>query len=259
MHPIKSLESDSMSPIFCQKYWNIVGQNVFDCILNILNNGVMPLEMNETHICLIPKTKNPQKITEYRPISLCNVTYRILAKVLANRLKKVLPNVISESWSASVPDRLITDNVLVAFETMHHINQRKGKEGLMAIKLDMSKAFARVEWKCLELIMQKLGFHDRWISIIMMCITTVSYSVLLNGETKDVIYPSRGICQRDPLSPFLFLLCVEGLSTMLKREESLGNIRGVIVCWRAPQLSHLFFVDDSIIFSRAKMEECSKI
>lgn len=113
---------------------------------------------------------------------------------------------------------------------MHHINQRKGKEGLMAIKLDMSKAFARVEWKCLELIMQKLGFHDRWISIIMMCITTVSYSVLLNGETKDVIYPSRGICQRDPLSPFLFLLCVEGLSTMLKREESLGNIIGVIVC-----------------------------
>lgn len=97
MHPIKSLGPDSMSPIFCQKYWNIVGQNVSDCILNILNNGVMPLEMNETHICLIPKTKNPQKITEYRPISLCNVTYRILAKVLANRLKKVLPNVISES------------------------------------------------------------------------------------------------------------------------------------------------------------------
>ena len=217
MHPIKSPGPDGMPPIFFQKYWNIVGQNVSDCILNILSVGVMPLEMNETHIDLIPKTKNPQKITEYRPISLCNVTYRILAKVLANRLKKVLPNVISESQTTSIPGRLITDNVLVAFETMHHINQRrKGKEGLMAIKLDMSKPFDRVEWKCLELIMQKLGFHDRWISIIMMCITTVSYSILLNGEPKGVIYPSRGICQGDPLSPFLFLLCAEGVSTMLQ-------------------------------------------
>ena len=109
-----------------------------------------------------PKNKKPQKITEYCPISLCNVIYRILAKVLANRLKIILPEVVSNSQSASIPGRLITNNVLVAFETMHHINQkRKGKEGLMAIKLDMSKAFDRVEWDFLARIMQKLGFHDR--------------------------------------------------------------------------------------------------
>lgn len=82
----------------------------------------MPPKLNDTHICLIPKTKNPQKVTEYRCISLCNVIYRILAKVLANRLKKILPGVVSNSQSAFVPRRLITDNVLVAFETMHHIN-----------------------------------------------------------------------------------------------------------------------------------------
>lgn len=82
----------------------------------------MPPKLNDTHICLIPKTKNPQKVTEYHPISLCNVIYRILAKVLANRLKKILPRVVSNSQSAFVPRRLITDNVLVAFETMHHIN-----------------------------------------------------------------------------------------------------------------------------------------
>lgn len=82
----------------------------------------MPPKLNDTHICLIPKTKNPHKVTEYRPISLCNVIYRILAKVLANRLKKILPGVVSNSQSAFVPRRLITDNVLVAFETMHHIN-----------------------------------------------------------------------------------------------------------------------------------------
>ena len=105
----------------------------------------MPPDFNATHICLIPKRNNPQKVTDYRPISLTNVLSRIVSKVLANQLKKILPHIISMSQSAFLPDRLITDNVLVAFETMHCINQRrKGKEGLMAIKLDMSKAFDRV-------------------------------------------------------------------------------------------------------------------
>ena len=106
----------------------------------------MPIRLNDTYICLIPKVKSPQKITEYRPISLCNIIYKIVAKVLANRLKGVLPKVISDARSAFVPGRQITDNIIAAFEVMHCINQRrKGKEGLMAIKLDMSKAYDRVE------------------------------------------------------------------------------------------------------------------
>ena len=136
----------------------------------------------------------PKQDLSYRPISLNNVLSRIVSKVLANQLKKILPHIISMSQSAFLPDRLITDNVLVAFETMHCINQRStGKEGLMAIKLDMSKAFDRIEWSCLERIMEKLGFHDRWISLMMMCIKSVSFSVLLNGEPKGLIHPTRGI------------------------------------------------------------------
>ena len=144
-----------MSPVFYQKFWNIVRSNVTNCVLGTLNSGIMPPDINATHICLIPKRNNPQKITDYRPISLNNVLSCIISKVLANHLKQILPNVISTSQSAFLSDKLITDNVLVAFETMHHINQqRKGKD-LMAIKLDMSKAFDRVEWPCLERIMKK--------------------------------------------------------------------------------------------------------
>ena len=146
MHPTKSPGPDGMSPVFFQSYWDVVGPQVVDCVLNTIKTGVMPNGLNDTFICLIPKVNCPQKMSEFRPISLCNVIYKMVSKVLANRLKKVLPAVISEAQSAFVPGRQIIDNVLVAFETMHYINQKRmGKKGLMAIKLDMSKAYDRVE------------------------------------------------------------------------------------------------------------------
>lgn len=129
----------------------------------------------------------------------------------------------------------------------------------MAIKLDMSNAFDRIEWSCLERIMEKLGFHHRWISLMMMCKKSVSYSVLLNGEPKGLIHLTKGIRQGDPISLYLFLLCSEGLLAMLKREESLGHINGILVCRRAPRISHLLLADDSLIFCRANMIECSNI
>ena len=142
MHPTKSLGPDGMSPIFFQRYWDIVGPNVVDCVLNTLRTGVIPYGLNDTYICLIPKVNCPQKMTKLRPISLRNVIYKLVSKVLANRLKKILPDVICDAQSTFVLGRQITNNVLVAFEVMHCINQRrKGKKGLMAIKLDMSKAY----------------------------------------------------------------------------------------------------------------------
>jgi len=194
MHPKKAPSPNGLSPIFYQNYWDLVGSDVIKCVLNALNSGVMPSDLNETFICLIPKVKSPQKITEFKSISLCNVIYKIISKVLANRLKRILTIVIDESQSAFVPRRLITDNVLVEFETMHCIDQRKkGKEALMAIKLDMSKAYDRMEWVYLEVMMRSLGFHDKWISLIIMRMTTVSYLVLINDEPKGKITPSRGL------------------------------------------------------------------
>lgn len=141
-------------------YWNIVGPNVINCVLHSLNSGVMPSDINETYICLIPKVNCLQKkITEFRPISLCNVIYKIISKVLANRLKKILPKVIREAQSAFVPGRQITNNKLVAFETMHCINKkRRGKKGMMTIELNKNKAYDRVKWPYLEAMMRRIGF-----------------------------------------------------------------------------------------------------
>ena len=127
MHPTKSPGPDGMSPIFFQRYWDIVGLYVVDCVLNILRTCVIPYGLNDTYICLIPKVNCPQKMTEFRPISLCNVIYKLVSKVLANRLKRILLDVICDAQSAFVPGRQITDNVLVAFEIMHCIRGEKGK------------------------------------------------------------------------------------------------------------------------------------
>ena len=217
MYPLKAPGPDGMPPLFFQKFWSTVGGVVTKTVLDLLNLGITPPKFNDTHIVLVPKTNSPKRVTEYRPISLCNVIYKLASKTLANRLKKILPSVISDTQSAFVNGRLITENVLVAFETMHQINLKKsGAKGEMTLKLDMSKAYDRVEWACLEKTMEKLGFHSKWRSLMMQCITIVTYVVLVNGKPSGHIIPSRGLRQGDPLSPYLFLICTEGLSALIK-------------------------------------------
>ena len=134
---------------------------------------------------------------------------------------------------------------------MPQLKKTNGKIGEMVLKLDMSKAFDRVEWNYLGRIMEKMGFNDKWVNLMMQCITTVSYFVRINGKPRGHITPSRGLRQGDPISPFLFLFCVEGLSALLNQATSTGILRGVSACPHGPRISHLFFADDSIIFYQA--------
>ena len=123
----------------------------------------------------------------------------------------------------------------------------------------MSKAYDRVEWQYLEVIMRRLELNERWISLVMMCISTVSYSVLINGEEKGNIIPSRRLRHGDLISPYFFSLCAVGLFSMLRKEEEQGNIWGISISREVPQISHLFFADDSIVFCRALVEEGRRI
>ena len=209
---------------------------------------------------MIPKVKNPKKVSEFRPISLCNVVYKLITKVVANRLKKLLAKMIPDSQSAFLLGRLITDNILVAFETLHFLKRKtQGKLGYMALKLDMSKAYDRVEWVFLERIMRHLGIEERLIKIIMACVQFVAYAVLLNGQPVGNIKPTKGLRQGDPLSPYLFLLCAMGLQSLIHQAEMDGHIRGVAICRNGHKVSHLFFADDSVLFCRATKAECNKI
>lgn len=194
MHPHTAPGPDGLPPLFYQRFWSFTSNCVIQATLGFLNHGIVPPDFNDTHIVLIPKVLNPRKITDYRPISLCNVAYKIAFKAVANILKNVLYLIVSENQSAFTKGRFITDNVLVAFETMHHISQKKtGKVGETALKLDMSKAYDRVEWQCLENIMGKMGIQHKMIEVIMRCISTVTYSICINGQTQGRIVPSRGL------------------------------------------------------------------
>ncbi|KAL0400085.1 UNVERIFIED_CONTAM: putative mitochondrial protein [Sesamum radiatum] len=222
--------------------------------------GSLNPSFNYTHVVLIPKCPNPVNMSQFRPISLCNVIYKLASKTTANRLKPFLNSIISPTQSAFVPSRLITDNVLVAYELNHFLGHKTwGSKGHASLKLDISKAYDRVEWVFLERVMLKLGFHFSFVSLVIGCVTSVTFSFLLNGEQFGFLRLERGLRQGDPLSPYLFLLCVESFSSLIKEAELAGHLQGVAVSRRASRISHLLFADDTLIFCQATADAFSCI
>lgn len=194
-------------------------------------------------------------MTDFRRISLCNVLYKIGSKAIANRLKPALDIIISPSQSAFVPNRLITDNVLVAFELNHFIRTNsRSKHDYMTLKLDVSKAYDRVEWFFLHKVLLRLGLPRRFVDLIMLTVTTISYSFLMNGLQFGRLVPERGLRQGDPLSPYLFICVVEAFIGLIDVAAQLGSIRGIQIARSAPVITNLCFADDTMIFCEATPE-----
>ena len=186
----------------------MLGDDLVDEVLQAVNTCTIPPGWNDTAIVLIPKVTSPETVSQFRPISLCNVVYKIISKMLAARLNSILPEIILPTHREFIPGRLITENILIAYECIHKIkNTRNSLAGLCAVKLDMHKAYDRVEWIFLRNMMRKLGFHENWIDLMMACVSSVRYIVRFNSHETDIFTPTRGRRQGDPLSPYLFLIC----------------------------------------------------
>ncbi|XP_057452170.1 uncharacterized protein LOC130743990 [Lotus japonicus] len=260
MHPTKAPGADGLPALFYQKIWAIIGDDVSHFCLQVLQGNIDPGIVNQTLLVLIPKIKIPEHASQFRPISLCNVIFKIITKCIANRLKIILPDLICESQSAFVPGRLITDNALIAFECFHFMKKRiQSRNGIMALKLDMSKAYDRVEWPFLQSVMTSMGFPLCWVNLIMRCVSSVSFSILLNGNRQAPFAPHRGLRQGDPLLPYLFILCGEVFSAMINKAVLNSSLHGVKISRSAPVISHLLFADDSVIFARADVQEAECI
>lgn len=197
---------------------------------------------------------------DLRPILLCNILYKVASKVLATKMQYLLHFIMSDTQSAFMPGRLITDNILISFEVMHYLKRkRRGNDGFMAIKLNMSRAYDRVEWDFIRDILLQMGFHENLVKLIMVRVCSVKYTVTHGMHEIGQIYPSRGIKQGDPLSPYLFILCTEELSELIKRYKGLDWLHGVRVAGSAPTISHMLYSDDSYIFRKAIEGEASKL
>ncbi|XP_056698546.1 uncharacterized protein [Spinacia oleracea] len=235
MDPIKTPGPDGIQPIFFQKHWNDLGATIYDFCVSCFRSCSIPKEINKSYIALIPKIANPSLITEFRPIGLCNTIYKLITKIISSRVKSILNRIISPLQSSFIKGRGIEDNVILVKEMAHHFHKAKKRNKIMALKLDITKAYDSLEWDFIRETLLFFDFPKLFINLIMSCITSSSISVLWNGEICDSFTPSRGIRQGDPLSSYIFVLCLDRLSTMIEDLvnqvmtllEQFGNMSGL--------------------------------
>lgn len=181
MGSTKAPGPDGMFVLVNKHYWSTVHFELVAAVQSFFLGGFMLRQMNHTNIVLIPKVFSPYKVGHFRPISVYNVTYKVIAKFLANRLQPLLSKIISPMQAAFVPGRCISDNSIIVHEILHTLKKKSGKGGLMAIKVDMERAYDKIEWPFLLEVMKCFGFDSIWINWIQQCISTTSFSTLVNG------------------------------------------------------------------------------
>ena len=170
--------------------------------------------LNATHLALISKEIGTSHLGKFWPISLCNVIYKIISKVVANRLKPLLPLLISLEQSGYVEGFKILDGIILSHEVFHSLKTTKTPG--MILKLDLSKAFNKLSHFFIEEMLLSFSFCQYWVQWILSLISSTFFSILVNGSPSSMLLSSRGICLGDPLSPFLFILMVEGLWHMIQ-------------------------------------------
>lgn len=254
--PKKAPGPDGMTGFFFfRTYWTTIRKEVVSMEYNFFRPGFLPRQLNHTLIVLIPKGANPMLITHYRPISLCNVAYKIITKLLLDCLRAVMGKLIYFPQAAFVPGRSIQETTAIAQEIFHSMKMKKGRKGLAAIKIDMKCTYDRLEWHFIMRVLHAFGFDPYWIQLIQQCLFTVSFSVLLNGLPLGFFRPQHGVRQGDPISHFLFILCAKTITRLAPKVEQDGRLLGVKVAQNATSISHLMFADDLVFFIRANLRE----
>ena len=251
MKVFKALSPDGLHARFFQRFWLIVGDSVVKEIQKIFKEKIVPEVLNRTHIALIPKVQGPELLNNYRPISLCNSVYKIITKVIVARLTPHLDQVVNLLQTTFVPNRRGTNNAIIVQELIHTISKAKGKEWYMAIKIDLEKAYEKLEWSFIRAMLMRINLPQDKIQLIMSCVTSVSISILFNRGTLESFHPCRCIRQGDPLSPYLFINCMDFLSQLIEEKCSEKLWTPVKSSKSGPAFSYLMFVDDVVLFAKA--------
>ena len=239
---------DGFNAKFYKASWDLTGPEVCAAVKEFFRNGHFLKQFNHTIVSLIPKVEEPLRVDQYRPISCCNVIYKVISKVLTNRLGKCLGTVINSAQSAFVGGRLMSDNIFLVQELLRRYNVKRDAKRCF-LNVDLAKAYDTVDWKFLEAALIHLGILVVFVRWVMECVETASYSIKLNTGIHGYFEGKRGLRQGDPLSPLLFVICMEMLSRMLVKETANSVFHFHQHC-KALKLSHLIFADDIVFFCR---------
>ncbi|KAF3664257.1 hypothetical protein FXO37_11590 [Capsicum annuum] len=258
-HPKKAPGPDRLYPLFYQKYWATGGSKTIDFCHKIFRDKEMPKEANTTYLCLIPKCPNANTIRNFIPIGLCNFTYKIITKILVNRIKPYLDHIIGPTQASFLANRRAADNAIVVQEYISHFKKMKGRQARMILKIHLEKAFNRIKWAFIHDTLLQFNFPQDIIDLIMSCVSSSSISILINGNPIPFFELSRGIKQGDPLSPYLFILCTERLSKNINLAVKQKDWNSIRISSNGPKMSHLFFADDLTLFAQANPKNCRTI
>jgi hypothetical protein len=205
MKPYKAPDPDGFHCIFFKQYWHIVGDDIFKMVQSAFQTCYFDPEISNTLIALIPKIDPPTTYKDFRPISLCNIVYKIITKVLVHRLRLILTNIIGPYQSSFLPGRGTSDNSIVLQEIIHYMKRSKRKKGFVAFKLDLEKAFDNVNWDFLSIFLHDFGFPDITIKLIMHCVsssTTLSYGMETSCHISSQLTVSDKVTLCPPISSF---------------------------------------------------------
>jgi hypothetical protein len=231
----------------------VVKQEVYGVVEDSKCSTSILKALNATMITLIPKENEARTPNHYRPIALCTVVYKIISKVIANRLKPLLPTLISQEQAGFVEGQQIVDNIIHSHELIHTLKlQRRGG---MIIQLDLAKAYEKISWHYMVKTLEDFGFAQHCINWIFSLVSVKSYSLLINGAPAKPLWPSRGIIQGDSLSPFLFIPMMEGLNRSIKSTTTGGEITCIKPFENCPTSTHQQFVDDTLIHGTPMVKE----
>ncbi|GJS96857.1 RNA-directed DNA polymerase, eukaryota [Tanacetum coccineum] len=232
---------------FYRRYWKLIESDVVNAVKWFFLHGSIPKGGNSSFITLIPKIPNANMVKDFRPISLIGSVYKIVAKILANRLVTVLGDLVNEIQSAFVADRQILDGPFILNEIVQWCKKRNKQA--MVFKVDFKKAYDSVRWEFVDDILKKFGFGEKWCIWIRSCLQSSRGSVLVNGSPTQEFQFYKGLKQGDPLSPFLFILVMESLHISFQRVVDAGLFKGIKMD-SSLQISHLFYADDAIFMGQ---------
>ena len=242
----KSPDPDGINFKFIKRFWHIVKPDVLQFLDEFYVNGIFPRGCNASFIVLIPKVPNLQTLDEYRPVSLIGCMYKIVAKLLANRLKKIMPLIIDERQSTFIESRHLLQSALIANEVVE--NAKRSQKSCLVFKVDYEKAYDLVSWNFLVYMLRRLDFCAKWIQWIVGCLKSTSISVLVNGSPSTEFSPQRGLRQGDPLAPFLFNIVGEALNELVRKAVKRNLFWGFSMGANSVDISILQYADDTIFF-----------